>query len=332
MSPEYALILHCRTPELAERLVGVYANLLTSPQFTFRPQIHVNPPSDLVETLVATRRCLFFLEISSLNDTHSQKLLDVINNEYRPQGNHLILIADHSIDFLDLAIKHQVGNILFRDSIDTSTVGALTNRLFGTQFFGFEPFFPNHWGQFEQHCTISSLTNRTGLVDRLFAEFLSTLQGLNAHRFHGQMSELITNAIAYGVLGVTSEQRDTSYLHMPTVVDIPMSKAIKISVVQDEEKYGISVKDSGGSLTLLRILQKLRRHTPIPGQDLPLGIDDLTGRGLYIVSRQTRLVINVLRGVQTEVILLCYFDEERNRYKSLIINEKYPDPQNPTKL
>jgi len=93
-----------------------------------------------------------------------------------------------------------------------------------------------------------------------------------------------------------------------------------------DEKYGISVRDKEGGLTLLRILQKLRRHTPLEGNPIPDGIEDLTGRGLFIISRQTRLVINILHGQQTEVILLSYFDEDRNKYKSLIINEKYPGP------
>ena len=332
MTSENALILRCRTPALAERLVGVYAGLLAKSSFPFRFQMHINPMPELLQHVPRSHRCLFFLEVNSQESAEAHQLIDETNRRFRPAGHQLVLIADEASDYLDLAIRFGVGNVLFRDSIEPSIISALTNRLLGSEFFGFGPFFPNRWNRYEQHWTLTGSIPRSGLVEHYFSSFLDILEPPHRHRFHCQMSELLTNALAYGVLGVTAEQRDANWLHMPESVEIPEGKDVKVSVVQDDEKYGISVKDPGGALTLLRILQKLRRHTPIPGQSIPQGIDDLTGRGLYIVSRQTRLVINVLRGIQTEVILLSYFDEDRNRYKSLIINEKYPDPSRPLGL
>jgi len=323
--PSHALILLCRTSAIAEKLMGVYGGLLSDANFPYRFQIQVNPPDAVIQKLTASNHCLFFLEVPKDNDPEAVMQISSAIQEYRPKGHQLVLITDQTVDYLDLAIRFNVGNVLFTDSLEASTVGALTQRLLSNDFFGFGPFFPNRYERFEQHTLLTGIINRAGLVERHFASFMESLAAQHRSLFQSQMSELLTNALAYGVLGITEEQRDHTEVHLPAIVEIPPGREVRVTIVQDDEKYGISVKDPGGSLTLLRILQKLRRHTAPPGS-LPIGIDDLTGRGLFIVSRQTRLVINILRGRQTEVILLSYFNEQRNRYKSLIINEKYPSP------
>jgi|GEM_PF-2211188 len=324
MPIEHALLLHCHSAHIAKRIVGVYAGLLALEAFPFRFQIHVNPSPLLMEELTRTRRCLFYHEIGENSTAADFELMEMVNRVYRPHGHQLVLIAEPVADYLDLAIRFEVGNILFSDSIEASTVRALTHRLLGSDFFGFGPFFPEQWDGISQQHTFTGKVDRAGIVDRTFGLFLQSLHAPYRHLFHGQMSELLTNAFAYGVLEITPEERDANILHIPTIIEIPPDKEVRITLVQDKEKYGISVIDPGGSLTLLRILQKLRRHTPAKGEPLPIGIDDLTGRGLFIVSRQSRVVINILRGKCTEVILLGYFNENRNCYKSLIINEKYP--------
>lgn len=325
MVSQYALILRCTKSAVAERLVGVYGGLLAHESFPFRFQIHINPSDAQIESLAQTRACLFFLQIESGENRDALKWLAKIFEEFRPLGHQLVLVTDQDMDYFDLAIRFQVGNILFHDSIDQSTVGALTHRLLGRDFFGFSPFFPHGWSETEHHAILTGRLSLSGIVDRHFHAFQEAVPPHLRHRFHSQLTELLTNAISYGILGITAEQRDTDGLHIQDIVDIPPGQEIRISMVRDEEKYGISVRDPGGALTLLRIMQKLRRHTKLPGQEYPSGIDDLTGRGLFIVSRQTRIVVNILHGVQTEVILLGYFEEELNRYKSMIINEKYPD-------
>lgn len=329
MHPLYALILRCRSSTVAERLVGVYAGLLTQASFPFRFQIHINPNDDQVDRLSQTLPCLFFLQIAEGEDSDSRRWISRMYEEYRPLGHQLVLVTDQDIDYFDLAIRFEAGNILFHDSIDASTVGALTHRLLGKDFFGFAPFFPHGWDSREYHAILTGRLNLSGLVDRHFNQFQDAIPEHLQHRFHSQLNELLTNAISYGILGITAEQRDANIMHVPDIVDLPPGREIRISMVRDDEKYGISVRDPGGALTLLRIMQKLQRHTLLPGQELPSGIGDLTGRGLFIVSRQTRIVVNILHGIQTEVILLGYFDEEKNRYKSLIINEKSPEPQKP---
>ena len=321
---DVSLILFARSQDLVAQMKVVFSKL---PVFSSTLGHLINPESDVLEELASSRRCLFFVELQSLSDQNGMDCVNEIHQRFRPMGHQLVLIVNSGTDFLDLAIHYEAGNILFWENLEPTTVGALVRRLMGSDFFGFAPFFPNSWPVYEQQVSLTGTVNRNGLVEALFHGLLDHLDGLLRHRFLSQMSELLTNAFAYGVLGITPEERDGHILYIPSQITIPVGREVVVSVVCDEEKYGISVKDPGGALTLLRVLQKLRRHSLIPGRKSPLGVSDLTGRGLFIVSRQTRLVINVLRGVQTEVILLSYFQEERNRYQSLIINEKYPMPE-----
>ncbi len=320
----YALILRCSTPSVAERLVGVYGGLLSQDTFPFRFQIHINPTEKQVQELSQSLPCLFFLEIGQGDNVVAKKWLLEMFENYRPLGHQLVLITDQNMDYFDLAIQFQAGNILFYESIDAASVGAMTHRLLGRDFFGFAPFFPQGWGTNENHTILTGKINLNGVVERYFSKFVNAVPEQMRNALQSQISELLINAVSYGILEITPEQRDSHSIQIPEIIEIPPGKEIRISMVLDHEKYGISVRDPGGSLTLLRIMQKLRRHTKLPGQPHPIGLEDLTGRGLFIVSRQTRIVVNILRGEQTEVILLSYFHEENNCYKPLIINEKYP--------
>jgi len=317
MQSKFAILIHCKSATIAEKLIGTYNQIQANPAFPYALQVILHPNPSQEESLAKNHQCLHFVEVEDME--HS----NIPTVGRRAQGQQIVLMASPASDYLDLAIRHQVGNILYTDSIVPSVLGALTQRLLGEDFFGFGPFFPDGTS-YEQHVLLRGQVNRAGLVERHFADALHTLPEEFRFAFHAQMNELVTNAIAYGVLGISSEQRDAHDFHFPTIIDIPPGQEIRVAIVKDKEKYGISVRDPGGSLTLLRVLQKLRRHTALPGEVIPQGIEDLTGRGLFIVSRQTRLVINILQGMQTEVILLAYFDQNSNRYKSLIINEKTP--------
>ncbi|NLB62747.1 MAG: hypothetical protein GX801_01395 [Fibrobacter sp.] len=310
------------SPTYSVKLLKKVLNELNTEQsFAFNFDILLNPDAETIKKYAQNSLCIFFVQTH--NPSFSANTIQQMLMPYKKQGHQIILLANAMEDYLDLAIYYKVGNILFENEFDTPMVRALLQRLLGEDFFGHEPFFVEPYAVYEQQVVLAGAVNRSGLIDRLFPDYLKLLKDTPVrHRFHAHISELLTNAIAYGVLGISPEERDSNNFFMPKVVNIPTGKEIKVHILQDHEKYGISVKDRMGRLTLLRVLQKLRRHTKLPGQDAPDGIEDLTGRGLYIVSRQNRLIINILTDIQTEIILLSYFAEEKNRYKSLIVNEK----------
>lgn len=325
-----AVIISSCSHSIAE-LQAILTELNACDDFAYDFNIILNPQVSAIQHYAQQAQCVFFVQTNN-PDLGATQVHDLLK-PYKDQGHQIILLAQGDEDYFDLAIFYGVANVLFSQQFDTAMVRALLQRLLGTSFFGHEPFFLEPHSLYEQQVILAGAVNRSGLIDRLFSEYLDLLGDAQVrHRFHAHISELLTNAFAYGVLGISPEERDSNSVKIPTVVNIPPGKEIKVHIIQDHEKYGISVKDRQGRLTLLRVLQKLRRHTRLPGQEFPPGVEDLTGRGLYIVSRQNRLIINILSDVQTEIILLSYFSEEKNRYKSLIINEKLFSPAETVKL
>lgn len=319
--PERALVFHCRSSSIQEKLLGIYANLLSSHALPFPLHLQMDVSSTNLSGCVRDRQCLFFVEASSDNDVQNVKQA---MSHYAHLGHQMVLIADSRLDYLDLAMRYNIGNILYEDRFDAAMIAALTRRLLGDEFFGFAPFFPSTTPLFNKTYSLSGQVHSHNLIDRVFGDFMARLEHHHALNFRTHAAELIMNALAYGVVGITPEQRDREAQFISAETLIPEGKEIYIHIVQDEEKYGISVKDPGGTLTLSRILSKIRRHTPAPGEVIPPGVCDLTGRGLFLISRQTRLVFNIYSSVATEAILLYYFDESRNHYQSLIVNEKVP--------
>ncbi len=133
--------------------------------------------------------------------------------------------------------------------------------------------------------------------------------------------ELLANTIAYSVVGLSVELRDSGAYTIPPQVEIPREKPFKISMAIDEEKYGFSIMDTSGTLSLQRILAKLRRQSAIGDEVRPPGIWDLTGRGLSLLLKDNRLIINIVRNSLTEVVFLHYREKSLNKYESIIIAE-----------
>lgn len=318
---ERAVIFHCRSRPIQEKLQGIYASLLSAHGLPF--PLHMRMDASDTELLDCARdfQCLFFVEASS--DVEVQRVRAAMDR-YAEHGHQIVLLASRQLDYLDLALRFQIGNILYEDRFDAPMLSALARRLLGDEFFGFAPFFPSRQSVFDKRYTLSGMVQSHHLIDHTFGDFIERLPSQHALSFRNQASELVMNALAYGVVGITPEQRDQKAQFISAQTEIPPGKEVHVHILQDDEKYGFSVKDPGGSLTLARVLTKLRRHTTGPGELIPAGVTDLTGRGLFLISRQTRLIFNIYRGIATEAILLYYFDESRNHYQSLILNEKVP--------
>jgi len=319
--PERALVFHCRSRSIQEKLLAIYANLLAARSLPFPLHLQMDVSDTELVGCARDRQCLFFVEAES--DAEVQRVRAAMDH-YAELGHQIVLLARSHLDYLDLAMRFNIGNILYEDRFDAAILAALVRRLLGDEFFGFAPFFPSRNYLFDRRYVLEGKVHSHHLIDRTFGDFIARLPEHHALGFRNQASELVMNALAYGVVGITPEQRDQKAQFITPETDIPPGKEVHIHILQDEEKYGISVKDPGGSLTLARVLAKLRRHTPGPGELIPAGVTDLTGRGLFLISRQTRLVFNIYRGIATEAILLYYFDESRNHYQSLILNEKVP--------
>jgi anti-sigma regulatory factor (Ser/Thr protein kinase) len=266
-------------------------------------------------------QCLAFIQCKpadypSIHSTMHKQLGSNVNLQ-------TVLLTDSTDDYLELALTYNIGNFLRNGHFDVTILTAILKRLLGSSFFGFSPFFPHGTPVFHNIYHLKGTVSVYTAARDIFATFLTQLPPQEQPLFETFLSELLTNALVYGTNQVSHEERDTqSFTLPPSVFTIPQEKEIMVTLVQDEEKYGISVIDRYGELSGKRILHKIRRHTPLDHQPLPPGLEDSGGRGFFILSSSNRMVVNILKGIMTEVILLHYFDAAKNHYQPLIINEK----------
>ena len=300
------------TPALRERLIRIFQNLDRTNRLPFPIEL-IRSPGDAKET-----HLLFFEpDLERMED--SKRELHQLIAIFR---SNVVLMCPTEHDNLKLASQFGIGNILMPGSLSESIVRAVTVKLLGEDFFGCSPFFPNGYTRFEKTYSFSGRFQVKDFPKNHFQDFVRSLDPEERHYFSAYVSELMTNALIYSVYEVTPEERDQNQTGFPTDVIIPKEKEIRIRIVRDDEKYGISIADKTGALTLLRVLEKIQRQTTAPDKPVPEGVYDLTGRGFFILSKQTRLIINIQKRVKTEIILLRYNDPSLNKYQALIINEK----------
>jgi hypothetical protein len=310
-----SIYLRCISEDIRIRLQAILEQIISAKQLPFALEI--------VTSLEQKRKIdLIFFE------TNPQPFISKGKNELEEilslSRSNVILICSPKYDYLELARRYGIGNIILSDALSPSSVRAVLSRLLGDEFYGFKPFFPNGYELFFKEYNFSGHYLLSSFPKRYFQEFAQVLNEDEKYYFYTNINELMINALCFGVYGIKPDERDRSQATVPNDIIIPKEKEIKVVIAQDKEKYGISIMDRSGSLTLERVLEKIHRHTPQEEKIIPKGITDLSGRGLFMISRQSRLIINILKGVRTEVIFLRYNDPKLNTYQSLIINEKNP--------
>jgi hypothetical protein len=283
--------------------------------------LHVNPDWLHKEHPPGKGHIIFFEPTGQLPQEKIASLQQMRETQLE-KGDQLVLMGAAGFDYLELARNFNIGNIIIEDNFDSGMLAAIIRKLLGDNFFGFEPFFPNGYTHFYHEYEFYGPLVEVFNPVTTFKDFTDTLQKDQKVLFQSFVSELMVNAISYAVYGITPEERDQKLMTPPAYPEIPKEQSVFITVAQDSEKYGIGIRDRSGSLTLKRVLEKIRRHSVLDENQLPIGLTDNTGRGLFILSRNTRLVVNILQGVQTEILLMHFQQKELNKYQSLIINEK----------
>ncbi len=321
----HSIYFRCVTGHVKDKLYDSFEDLIKSKLLNFQVRPHdLNLESNL-HAVKEDRNSLIFFEINPDNLEGDKKILDEIHIEFRESGNQIVLICSDQYDFFEFAQMFNIGNIILSEKFDRFLVLAMTKRLLGEEFFGPAPFFPSGFTNFDKKYDYAGMIYTSGFAKANFKDFKNQLSESETSEFNSFISELMMNALAYSVHGITPEQRDNEQATSPKELYVPQDKTISFRIVQDHEKYAISIKDRSGSLTLTRILEKFRRHTKVGDEQFPIGLTDPTGRGLFLLSRQNRLIINILNGIQTEIIIIHFNSEELNKYQSLIINERNPD-------
>jgi hypothetical protein len=307
---------------LASRLASCYAGITWGEEYRMVPHFEGRPAREWRGALPAKGPGMAFVEITDAGTEGESNLIREMA-AYNP-GLQVVLLADDEVDYFQIATDFRIGNVLKKNRFDTAIVQALTIRLLTGNIFGFGPYFPQGFTVGPLYRTYSGLVNIEAVIEECFQACAPYVNPEELSSFRIFMHELLTNTFSYAIEGITPEDRDSKLLRPRPVVEIAERRAIKISLVTDHEKVGVSVMDSTGSLSMLRVLQKLRRQSKIGGEKMPPGIWDESGRGMSMVYRYSRLIVNILKGVRTESIFLQYNEKILNRFESIIITEVNP--------
>lgn len=315
---------------LAERLALCYARA-TWEDYRIAPRFAAPGLAAGASAAPAKGRGLVYVEVTygvfagaarEAREAPESRLIREIGE--RNPSLQIVLLADDGVDYFRIARDFRIGNVIKKGRFDEGIIRALTIRLLTGNIFGFSPYFPDGFEVGPLFRTFSGRVQVESAIEECFAACRPYVSPDESASFRVFLHELMLNTFAYAIEGITPEERDAKLLKAPPEVEIPERRAIKISLVKDREKLGVSVMDSTGSLSMLRVLEKLRRQSRIGDEKMPPGIWDESGRGISMVYRYSRFIVNILRGVRTETIFLQYHERDLNRFESIIITEVNP--------
>jgi hypothetical protein len=307
---------------LAERLAGCYAQISWDAEYRVAPRFVAKPARAWGAVVPEQGRGMVYVEITDAGTAGESRLIREIA-ACNPTLQ-IVLLADDGVDYFQIAQDFRIGNVIKKTRFDVAIVRALTIRLLTGNIFGFAPYFPDGFTVGPLYRTFAGRVSVESVIEECFQACKPYVNPEELSSFRIFIHELMLNTFAYAIEGITPEDRDSKLLRAPPEVDIPERRGIKISLVADREKVGVSVMDSTGNLSMLRVLEKLRRQSKIGGEKMPPGIWDESGRGISMVYRYSRFIVNILKGVRTETIFLQYHEKELNRFESIIITEVNP--------
>jgi CheY-like chemotaxis protein len=240
-------------------------------------------------------------------------LLREIRTRY-PSTKRVLITAYNVEDYLDLALKYDIGNIFVKTTpFNFNELSTVLSTLLSNNIFGLDNYFNSSAER--MHIKITD-SKRLDIYASDIINFIGNIP--KSKKLQLVIVELLTNAIFYGIRKESAENKE-NWEHNFT---LPDDQAVLVTAAKDKDKYAISVNDSGGRLKKKDVLYWLHRQITQNEKGLPLGLYDSHGRGLFITRKYIdRLIVNIDHTRQTEIIIINYFGESYIGYKPLYINE-----------
>lgn len=308
--------------ELAARLREGFGRIDWGEDYPLAPQFRMSARETWSKVLSPGGKGLVFIEMRR-GEVEKESALVRDIRAFNPRLQ-VVLLVDADLDYFQVAQNCLVGNLLRKSHFDAAVLRALTVRLLSGDIFGFRPYFPRGYGTGPVIHLFEGRIEVLPAISECFEKFRPHLRKEEESMIRVLLHELLLNAFSYAVKGISPVERDEHHAPAPREVTVREGETLKVTLVDDGEKAGLSVQDCSGNLSMLRVLQKLRRQSRLAGEAVPPGILDETGRGISMVQRFSRFVVNILKGVRTETIFLHYRDADLNRFESVIITEITP--------
>ena len=275
----------------------------------------VNGAGNGIEALEMLEKEDYDLVISDINMPNMKgfELLKIVRDKY-PGVKRALITAYETEDFFELAMQHDVGNIIPKTTpFNFDDIEMVIRNLLTENIFGIERYLATGTEFFKQEVRDSLR------IDALSEEVIRTLNIKNyGDEIMLVVVELLTNAVIYGN---RKEGRKRIERWNRNIV-LPEGKTIDVCWGSDKEKTVISVSDPFGRLTKKDALYWFIRQTKKNKTGLPIGVFDSHGRGLFISrAYMDSLIINIKSGFRTEIIAVNYLGGGFEGSKPLYINE-----------
>ena len=251
---------------------------------------------------------LFFISFNKNIERSLQSLM----NKTDFKKCQIIIVSDDEENFFNFAMEYNICNIVHINNLSEILLRGILKR-FLTENSSLEVFFDEKTNVFDKRYYISGNICMQNFIENTFGDFIDKLKNTVKTTFIINCHELVTNAIAYGVLGISAQVRDRKASDIGRYINIPEEKKVEIHLLMNEEFYGISAMDFSGTLTVNRILERIRRQSIVAGETIPQGIEDHTGRGLAILSHHGLLIFSIKPGKFTTVSLISQVKESFKR-------------------
>ncbi|MBN1130466.1 MAG: response regulator, partial [Chitinispirillaceae bacterium] len=260
----------------------------------------VTDANDGVQALDLLAKEPFDLVLSDIN-MPGMKGFDLLKlvKEKHPGVKRVLITAYNVEDYLELALNYDIGNIFVKTApFNFNELSVIIKNLLSDTIFGLEQYFdPSAKKNDFLIKNARHLDHHARVVSELIGDYK------RSKRLEVVIVELLTNAIFYGIRSESPERKDEWDVNC----ELPDDKAIAVTVMRDDDKYGLSVCDKGGRLKKTDVLYWMNRQIARDTTGLPVGLFDAHGRGLFIARRYIdRLIVNVHNGVRTEIIIINY--------------------------
>jgi CheY-like chemotaxis protein len=269
---------------------------------------------DALENHFKTRQIDLVLSDINMPVMKGFELLRQVRELY-PHTKRVLITAYNVEDYLDLALKHDVGNIFVKSTpfnfLELTTILSclLTNNIFGASKYFERP----------PHLQKSFLIKRGDSLDTNANMIISNLPRVQSvKKVELVLIELLANAVFYGIRKESADNKESWNYNF----ELSDTDAIEVGLLADNEKFAISVIDRGGRLKKSDVLYWINRQVSRDDSGVPRGLYDTHGRGFYIAREYIdRLIINIDKNKMTEVIIINYLNRSVQGYKPLYVNE-----------
>lgn len=258
-------------------------------------------------------------------------------------STRIALITSYEInDFIDYIYEEKIDQVMTKHSnMSLHEIYVMALKLISGDIFGVEKyfkdmriFFPSEMKNIFKlknrelySVTIKSSDDRVNWINKVSEMLEENEMPVSVSRLI--LDEMITNALVRaprnpdGSYKYQTKSPNTDTLIPKDFYELDPEDHVILQFGRYDEWIVISCKDPQGLLTKDEILYRLRRNIAIdPQNNLPLGIGDTHGRGIFLMRENlTNLVFNIEPGKKTEV-LAFYNTRHDIPYKNISIYEK----------